>query len=103
MRKIRIGSGVGYSGDRIEPAIELAEKGGIDYLVFECLGERTIALAQQARMKDPRGGYDPLLAARMRAVLPICHAPHCHQYGRGKPRRCRGSDARHRAGAWFER
>jgi hypothetical protein len=74
MRTIRIGSGAGYSGDRIEPAIELAEKGGIDYLVFECLGERTIALAQQARMKDPRGGYDPLLAARMRAVLPICHA-----------------------------
>ena len=68
MRTIRIGSGAGYSGDRIEPAIELAEKGGIDYLVFECLGERTIALAQQARMKDPRGGYDPLLAARMRAV-----------------------------------
>src|SRR5205807_9981621 len=74
LRTIRIGSGAGYSGDRIEPAIELAEKGGIDYLVFECLGERTIALAQQARMKDPRGGYDPLLAARMRAVLPICHA-----------------------------
>ena len=28
MRTIRIGSGAGYSGDRIEPAIELAEKGG---------------------------------------------------------------------------
>ena len=50
MRTIRIGSGAGYSGDRIEPAVELAEKGDIDYLVFECLGERTVALAQQARM-----------------------------------------------------
>ncbi|WJR81731.1 acyclic terpene utilization AtuA family protein [Bradyrhizobium sp. NP1] len=74
MRTIRIGSGAGYSGDRIEPAIELAEQGGIDYLVFECLGERTVALAQQARMKDPEGGYDPLLEERMRAVLPICAA-----------------------------
>ena len=46
MRTIRIGSGAGYSGDRIEPAVELAEKGDIDYLVFECLGERTVALAQ---------------------------------------------------------
>jgi hypothetical protein len=72
MRTIRIGSGAGYSGDRIEPAIELAEKGDIQYLVFECLGERTVALAQQARMKDPEGGYDPLLEARMRAVLPVC-------------------------------
>ena len=74
MRTIRIGSGAGYSGDRIEPAIELAEKGDIQYLVFECLGERTVALAQQARMKDPDGGYDPLLEERMRAVLPVCAA-----------------------------
>jgi hypothetical protein len=72
VRTIRIGSGAGYSGDRIEPAIELAEKGDIQYLVFECLGERTVALAQQARMKNPESGYDPLLEERMRAVLPIC-------------------------------
>jgi hypothetical protein len=74
VRTIRIGSGAGYSGDRIEPAIELAEKGDIQYLVFECLGERTVALAQQARMKSPDSGYDPLLEERMRAVLPICAA-----------------------------
>jgi hypothetical protein len=72
LRSIRIGSGAGYSGDRIEPAVELAERGDIQYLVFECLGERTVALAQQARMKDADGGFDPLLEDRMRAVLPIC-------------------------------
>jgi Acyclic terpene utilisation family protein AtuA len=74
MRTIRIGSGAGYSGDRIEPAVELAKKGDIDYLVFECLGERTVALAQQARLKNPEAGYDPLLEERMRAVLPLCAA-----------------------------
>jgi hypothetical protein len=74
VRTIRIGSGAGYSGDRIEPAVELAEKGDIQYLVFECLGERTVALAQQARMKNPDGGYDPLLEERMRAVLSVCAA-----------------------------
>jgi hypothetical protein len=74
MRTIRVGSGAGYSGDRIEPAIELAEKGDIHYLVFECLGERTVALAQQARMRNPESGYDPLLEERMRAVLPLCAA-----------------------------
>ena len=73
MKKIRLGSGAGYSGDRIEPAVELAEKGEIQYLCFECLAERTIAIAQQAKMKDPAQGYDTLLAARMEAVLPICH------------------------------
>ena len=71
MKTLRIGSGAGYSGDRIEPAVELAEHGDLDYLVFECLAERTIALAQQARISDPRGGYDPLLSERMRRVLPF--------------------------------
>ncbi len=70
-RRVRIGAGAGYSGDRIEPAVELAEHGQLDYLVFECLAERTIAIAQQARRQDPSLGYDPLLDARMRAVLPV--------------------------------
>ena len=74
MKTIRIGAGAGFSGDRIEPAVELVEKGDLDYLVFECLAERTIALAQQERMRDPSLGYDPLLAERMRAVLPGCRA-----------------------------
>lgn len=74
MKRIRIGGGAGYSGDRIEPAIELAEQGELDYLVFECLAERTIALAQRARLADPAAGYDPLLEERMRAVLPLCAA-----------------------------
>ncbi len=72
MRTIRIGSGAGYSGDRIEPAVELAEKGNINYLVFECLAERTIAIAQNAKLNDPTKGYDALLAERFEAVLPIC-------------------------------
>jgi hypothetical protein len=74
MKTIRLGAGAGYAGDRIEPAVELAEKGDIHYLVFECLAERTIALAQQAKMKDPASGYDPLLTARMKEVLGTCKA-----------------------------
>ncbi len=74
MRTLRIGAGAGYAGDRIEPALELAEHGALDYLVFECLAERTIALAQQRRLANPAGGYDPMLAERMRRVLPACAA-----------------------------
>ena len=69
---IRIGSGAGFSGDRIDPAADLAEHGALDYLAFECLAERTIALAVRARMSDPDAGYDPLLEDRMLAVLPAC-------------------------------
>ncbi len=71
---IRIGAGAGYSGDRIEPSVELAEHGALDYLIYECLAERTIALAQQERRANPQAGFDPLLADRMRAVLGICRA-----------------------------
>jgi hypothetical protein len=70
MKHVRIGAGAGYSGDRIEPAVDLAREGHLDYLVFECLAERTIALAQLARRRDPEQGYDPLLVERMEAVLP---------------------------------
>jgi hypothetical protein len=74
MRSIRIGSGAGFSGDRIEPAVELAARGGIQYLGFECLAERTIALAQAERLSDADAGFDPLLVARFEAVLPACRA-----------------------------
>jgi Acyclic terpene utilisation family protein AtuA len=72
VKTVRIGCGAGFSGDRIDPAIELAVKGALDYLVFECLAERTIALAQQAKARDSELGYDPMLVPRIEAVLPVC-------------------------------
>ena len=74
MTIFRIGSGAGYAGDRIDPAQDLAERGQLNALVFECLAERTIALAQLRRSHDPNAGFDPLLPERMRAVLPACVA-----------------------------
>ena len=72
-RPLRIGCGAGYANDRVEPAIELVERGDLDFLVFECLAERTIALAQQAKARDPQAGFDPRLRERMEAVLAACH------------------------------
>jgi hypothetical protein len=71
---IRIGSGAGFSGDRIDPAVALAECAELDYLVFECLAERTIALAVRARCDNPEAGFDPLLEERLSAVLPAAAA-----------------------------
>lgn len=69
--KIRIGCGAGFSGDRLEPALILAEHGNLDYLVLECLAERTIALAQKAKQSNPNLGYDPMLERRMTGLLPL--------------------------------
>jgi hypothetical protein len=34
---VRIGGGAGYSGDRIDPAAELASHGDLDYLIVMTL------------------------------------------------------------------
>jgi len=73
LKKVRIGSGAGYAGDRLEPALELIEKGNLDYISFECLAERTIAIAQKAKLVDPSKGYNELLEHRMDKVLPLAH------------------------------
>jgi hypothetical protein len=67
---MRIGSGAGFSGDRLDAAVTLLERGGLDVLALECLAERTIALAQLRRRKDPSTGYDPRLARRIESLLP---------------------------------
>jgi hypothetical protein len=72
--RVRLGAGAGYAGDRIDPAVDLAAHGDLDYLIFECLGERTVAAAQLRRLENPAVGYDPLLEARLRAVLAACSA-----------------------------
>lgn len=69
MKQIRLGAGAGFAGDRIDPAVELAQYGALDYLIFECLGERTVAAGQSRRREDPGSGYDPLLVARIGAVI----------------------------------
>ncbi|MCL4801746.1 MAG: acyclic terpene utilization AtuA family protein [Burkholderiales bacterium] len=70
-KTLRIGAGAGFQGDRIDPAVVLASQGGLDYLVLECLAERTIAAAQLRRLQEPGTGFDPLLEARMEALLPF--------------------------------
>jgi hypothetical protein len=49
----------------------LASQGELDYLVLECLAERTIALAQLRKLADPAVGYDPLLEKRLASLLPV--------------------------------
>jgi hypothetical protein len=71
---VRIGAGAGFAGDRLEPAVELAERAGLADIVLECLAERTIALGQQRRLADPASGYDPRLLARFERLLPVALA-----------------------------
>jgi Acyclic terpene utilisation family protein AtuA len=71
---LRIGCGAGFSSDRLGPAIDLARDGDLDWLMFETIGERTMAFGHRDRQVNPARGYNPQLAARLRGVLPHCAA-----------------------------
>ena len=75
---VYIGCGAGFAGDRWDAAVPvvetLARRDGPRYLIYETLAERTLALAQQARIEDPASGYSPYLDRILRPVLKAAKA-----------------------------
>lgn len=69
---LRLGTGAGMADDRVYPAVKLLEQVDLDYLVCECLAERTIARENLNRRKFPDKGYNPMLAERIHAMMPLC-------------------------------
>ena len=73
---VHIGCGAGFAGDRKDaggPVVDtLATRDGPKYLIFETLAERTLALAQKQKQRDPERGYSPFLEAYVRPVLKRC-------------------------------
>lgn len=73
-----VGNGAGFSGDRVDAPIpvvrSLVGRGLPAALFFETLGERTVALAQLERRRDPALGYEPMLERLLEPVLADCHA-----------------------------
>lgn len=65
---IRIGAGAGFASDRFLEARDLIEFGNVDYLVLECLGERTVATAQR-RKRSGRPGYGVYFEERIEMFL----------------------------------
>ncbi|MHB8499557.1 MAG: acyclic terpene utilization AtuA family protein [Candidatus Acidiferrales bacterium] len=70
---LRVGCGSAYSEDRIDLALEMADRGGIAYLCMDGLAERTLSLAHQRRdARTGEGSYDtrmPDIAGRLLPVL----------------------------------
>lgn len=69
---VRLGCGSAFPGDRIQPAIDLVEHADLDFLSLECLGERTLSLAQLQRMDRPDAGYDDRLDEKTRRLIALC-------------------------------
>lgn len=74
--RIYIGSGAGFAGDRLDAAVPvvatLKECDGPRYLIYEVMGERTLAIAQRIKMRHPDRGYSPYLDAYLPKILADC-------------------------------
>ncbi|MDI3317976.1 MAG: DUF1446 domain-containing protein [Bacillota bacterium] len=69
-RTVRIGSGSGYWGSALEPALDLAERGHLDYIGFDYLAELTMSLLQRERLRNPGKGYIEDMVEMVRSLLP---------------------------------
>ena len=74
--KVYIGAGAGFAGDRTDAAgpvvAALAALPGARFLMFETLAERTLALSQVERRRDPARGYNTALDRFIGPVLEAC-------------------------------
>ncbi|MGI9622944.1 MAG: acyclic terpene utilization AtuA family protein [Acidimicrobiales bacterium] len=70
-RSISIGSGSAWSDDRLDWAAELADSGLVTYMGFDCLAERTMALAQVRRLNDETAGQDQRIPELMQRFSPF--------------------------------
>ncbi|XP_065864631.1 uncharacterized protein [Euphorbia lathyris] len=69
--KVYIGCGAGFGGDRPSAALKLLQRvKELDYLVLECLAERTLADRYQA-MSSGGDGYDSRISDWMSLLLPL--------------------------------
>lgn len=71
-----VGNGAGFSGDRVDapiPVVRTLIRRGLPAALFlETLGERTVALAQLERRRDPDAGYEPMLERLLEPILADC-------------------------------
>ena len=75
-KKVYIGCGAGFAGDRYDASIPIVEDfksiNEPKYLMFEVLAERTLAIAQQYRINDASKGYSPYLDYYINPILQDC-------------------------------
>jgi len=77
-RTVYIGGGAGFADERPD-AVQvlvgtLERRSGPHYVILETLAERTLALAQLERRRDPEAGYTPQLKAFLQPILARCLA-----------------------------
>ena len=91
--RVYIGGAAGFAGDRTDaagPLVDaLSKADGPRFLMFETLAERTLALSQLERRRDPARGYNPALDRFVTPILARCLAEQIRivgNFGAANPR-----------------
>ena len=71
---VRLGAGMAFWGDSVRPAIEMVERGDIDYLCCDHLAELTMSILAKQRAANPERGYTRDVIDLLRGALPACVA-----------------------------
>jgi hypothetical protein len=69
---VRLGAGMAFWGDSVRPAIEMVERGDIDYLCCDHLAELTMSILAKQRAADPERGYTRDVIDLLRGALTGC-------------------------------
>jgi hypothetical protein len=67
---IRIGSGQGFWGDRLDAPLEQVRNGPLDYLMLDYLAEVTMSILQKQKSRDPEQGYARDFVPLMEELFP---------------------------------
>ncbi|GAA3483217.1 acyclic terpene utilization AtuA family protein [Streptomyces yanii] len=71
---VRLGSGTGWSRDRLDAALDLVTRGDLDYLCVDSMSEVIMSVAQVSLAENPgTPAYAPYLVTRMRPLLARAH------------------------------
>jgi hypothetical protein len=74
VKTVRLGAGMAFWGDSVLPAIEMAERGNIDYLCCDHLAELTMSILAKQMDRNPAAGYTRDILDLLRGALGTCLA-----------------------------
>jgi len=74
VKTVRLGAGMAFWGDSVRPAIDMVERGDIDYLCCDHLAELTMSILAKQRRRDPAYGWTRDVLDLLRGALPTALA-----------------------------
>lgn len=72
MKSVRLGTGLAYWGDTLEPSRAMVERADIDYLCCDHLAELTMSMLANRRSRNPSQGYTPDVIDLLRPIMTRC-------------------------------